>query len=65
MRLKKAGQGVYKLRHLFATLADECEDRNAVSRLMGHSLGIKDHYVRVDEARLRKVVEHVRQRLLG
>lgn len=63
--LKTHGVGFYKLRHLFATTADRCIDRNAVSVLMGHSLGgSRDHYIRVGVDRLRQVVEFVRHELL-
>jgi integrase len=65
MGLKLAGQSFGKLRHLHQTIADEAGDPHATFALAGHALpGAKSHYVKVDEARLRKVVEHIRNVLL-
>ena len=57
------GRGFYALRHTFRTIADEVEDRRAIDLIMGHENGadIATHYVeRIDDERLRRVVEHVR-----
>lgn len=62
--LKFPRQNFAKLRHLMCTTADAFKDRNAVSVLMGHSLGIKDHYVIVSEERLRDCAEYVRAHLI-
>lgn len=63
--LKVKRQSFYKLRHVFASTADRCEDRNAVSLLMGHALpGSRGRYIKVGEDRLRKVVEYVRHQLI-
>lgn len=59
----KEGRGFYALRHTFRTIADEVGDRRAIDLIMGHENGadIATHYVeRIDDERLRKVVEHVR-----
>lgn len=63
--LKFPRQGFYKLKHLHATTADRAGDPHATFALAGHELpGSKSHYVRVDEDRLRRVVEFVRQELI-
>lgn len=64
--LRIRGQSFYKLRHLFATIADRSKDRNALSVLMGHALpGARGHYIEVGVDRLREVVESVRQHILN
>lgn len=63
--LRIPGQNFYKLRHLFATTADQFIDTHAVSVLMGHALpGSRGHYIRVSDERLRAVVAFVRKKLL-
>lgn len=63
--LKIDKQGPYKLRHLFATIADSAGDPHATSILMGHALpGSRGSYINVSEERLRAVVDHVRRKLL-
>jgi len=62
--MHRAGRGFYALRHTFRTVADEIPDRVAIDLIMGHEDGsdIAVHYVeRIDDARLRRVVEHVRK----
>jgi integrase len=60
----EGGRGFYALRHTFRTVADEVGDRRAIDLIMGHENGadIATHYVeRIDDERLRRVVEHVRE----
>jgi integrase len=71
--LKKAaglhhdGIGFYTLRHVFRTVADGARDPVAIDLIMGHtdpSMG--GHYrERVEDGRLKAVVEHVRAWLFG
>ncbi len=63
----KIGGRFYALRHSFLTVADECRDRVAVGRIMGHSDNtISDSYrERIDDARLVAVADHVRAWLLA
>jgi|GEM_PF-7026858 len=62
---KVAGESFYKLKHAFSTAADEAGDPHATFVLTGHALpGAKSHYVKVSEARLRAVVDHVRSVLM-
>lgn len=65
--IAKDRRGFYALRHTFRTIADEVGngggDRRAIDLIMGHENGadIATAYVeRIDDERLRKVVEHVR-----
>lgn len=60
--LAKAGFGFYTLRHVFRTVADGARDIPAVRAIMGHvDAGIDAVYrERIDDARLRAVVDHVR-----
>jgi integrase len=62
--LKRPGVAFYALRHTFRTVADAVPDRPAVDLIMGHTEAADDmrgRYVEyVDDARLRRVVEHVR-----
>jgi integrase len=63
--LKIDGQSFYKLKHLHCTVADMAGDPHATFALAGHELpGAKGHYVKIDEGRIRKVVEFVRHHLL-
>lgn len=62
--LKRDGESFYKLKHTFSTAASECLDSDALKILMGHTLGVRGHYVRISEERLRAVVTHVRKVLL-
>lgn len=63
--LKIAGQSFYKLRHLHATTADAFGDVHASLVLTGHGVpGARGFYVRVDTARLVKLVEYLRHRIL-
>ena len=58
----RAGLGMYTMRHVFRTIADESLDRTAIDRIMGHA----DHTMGarytewISDERLRRVVEHVR-----
>lgn len=60
--LQKNGRGFYTLRHVFRTIADETQDFPACDLIMGHgdeSMAAR-YREKVDDARLVKVVEHVR-----
>ena len=54
-------------RHTFRTIADESRDFPAILRIMGHAdHSISDHYrERIDDSRLLRVVDYVREWLLG
>lgn len=61
--IRKAGVGHYALRHVFATIGGDVNDREAVDYCMGHkddsiSAGYREG---IDPERVRKVCEHVRQ----
>ncbi len=63
--LKVTGQGMYKCRHLHASIADQFGDENARRVLMGHALsGSAGHYIEVGEDRLRKLVGFIREHLI-
>jgi integrase len=63
--LKIEGQSFYKIKHLHATTADKAGDPHATFALAGHALpGSRSHYVRIDELRLREVVDFVRHHLI-
>jgi integrase len=66
-KITVAGKSFYSLRHTFQTVGDETKDFVAVSALMGHVDGsISGHYrERIDDNRLRAVVDHVRKWLFG
>jgi integrase len=54
--------GFYSLRHAFETIAGGSKDPVAVDLIVGHTDGsMAAHYrERIDDARLRAVVDHVR-----
>jgi integrase len=61
------GIGFYTLRHVFRTVADAARDPVAIDLIMGHndpSMGGR-YRERIDDSRLRAVVEHVRAWLFG
>jgi integrase len=57
----------YTLRHTFRTVADEAKDQPACNHIMGHEPPeMATHYrERIDDARLKAVVDHVRGWLFG
>jgi integrase len=59
--------GFYSLRHIFRTVADAARDPVAIDCIMGHSdPTMGGHYrERIDDSRLKAVVEHVRSWLFG
>jgi len=65
--LKRPGVAFYALRHGFETIAGETADQVAVDSVMGHiAQNMAGHYrERISDDRLRRVVEFVRQWLLG
>jgi integrase len=66
--LQRPGHGFYTLRHVFRTVADEVMDRSAIDVIMGHEpedVGGKYYLERVDDARLRRVTDHVHAWLFG
>jgi integrase len=60
---RREGVGFYSLRHVFETIGGESKDQVAVDLIMGHTdPTMAGHYrERVDDARLRAVVDHVRK----
>jgi integrase len=62
-KVHSAGLGFYALRRAFRTSADATLDRAACDLVMGHSdPSMGAHYVQgIDDARLERVAEHVRQ----
>jgi integrase len=66
-RAKKARPGLtfYALRHTFQTVAEGARDLVAVQAIMGHAPSSSDmsavYRERVDDDRLRAVVDHVRR----
>ena len=65
--LYQRGRAFYGLRHTFATIGDEARDAVALASLMGHSdASMAGHYrERIEDARLRAVVDHVHEWLFG
>jgi integrase len=65
--LYRDGLGFYSLRHIFRTVADAARDPVAIDLIMGHTdPTMGGHYrERVEDDRLRAVVEHVRRWLFG
>jgi integrase len=63
LSLRRKGIGFYALRHVFETVGGESKDQVAVDCIMGHSdPSMAAHYrERVDDSRLRAVVDHVRK----
>lgn len=63
--LDRSGIGFYTLRHTFRTWADETRDQHAIHRIMGHAIpGMSGIYVEeIGIERLRKVVDHVREKV--
>ena len=64
-KLKRRGIGFYTLRHTFRTWADETNDQHAIHLIMGHAIpGMSGIYVEeIGVERLRRVVDHVRNKL--
>ncbi|MAT70672.1 MAG: hypothetical protein CMJ58_14235 [Planctomycetaceae bacterium] len=63
--LRRPRRGFYSLRHTFATLAGGSLDQVAVNAIMGHvdNSMAAEYRERIDDQRLRKVVDHVRRSL--
>jgi integrase len=63
--MRGVGWSFYRLRHVHSSAADKFGDLHATLRLRGHALpGAAGHYVRVEEDRLRRLVEFLRHELL-
>src|SRR5262249_62018014 len=60
-------RGFYALRHTFRTVADEAKDQPATDFIMGHEVPHMSAVYRetISDARLRAVVDHVREWLFG
>jgi integrase len=58
----RKGLGFYTLRHVHRTIADEAKDQPAADYIMGHARGdmASVYRERIDDSRLRAVVDHVR-----
>ncbi len=65
--IEREGVNFYACRHTFRTVADASGDQRAIDRIMGHESGhISTAYVeRIEDARLRKVSDHVRRWLFA
>ena len=65
--LYRPGFGFYTLRHVFETIGGDARDQVAVNAIMGHSdrSMAAVYRERIEDDRLRAVVTHVRQWLLG
>jgi len=67
--VKRPGLTFYSLRHSFQTIAEGARDLAAVQSIMGHAASgshmSSTYRERVDDDRLRAVVEHVRKWLFG
>ena len=63
-KIERPGLTFYSLRHTFQTIAEGARDLSAVQAIMGHAASENDmsarYRERVDDERLRAVVEHVR-----
>jgi integrase len=61
LKLHRKRAGFYTLRHVFRTVADAARDTPAVDLIMGHNdPSMAGHYrERIDDTRLRTVVDHV------
>jgi integrase len=59
----RRGRGLYTLRHVFRTIADESKDQVAVDHVMGHARDDMASVYRetISDARLRAVADHVRR----
>ena len=68
LKIKRPGLSFYALRHTFRTVADETHDYPAIDRIMGHedaSTMATRYRERIDDDRLRRVTDHVREWLFG
>jgi integrase len=67
LKLHRDGMGFYTMRHVCQTIGEETLDFPAVRAIMGHSdASMSAHYrERIDDSRLRKVVDHIRKWLFG
>jgi integrase len=65
--VKRPGRGVYSLRHTTQTIGGEARDPDAVRMIMGHAdQSMSDAYrEKIDDSRLQRVADHVRQWLFG
>ena len=67
--VKRPGLTFYSLRHTFQTVGEGAKDLAAVQSIMGHAASGSDmsatYRERVDDERLRAVVDHVRKWLFG
>jgi integrase len=63
----RKGLGIYTLRHVFRTVADEVKDQPAADLIMGHESSHMStvYRERISDGRLRAVVDHVRAWLFG
>jgi integrase len=63
----RKGRGLYTLRHVFRTVADEARDQPAADYIMGHEVPHMSSVYRetISDARLRAVADHVRKWLFG
>ena len=65
--MRRTGVGFYGFRHTFETIASATNDYAAVDRVMGHEIkgaSRKEYLREIELARLRKVVNHVRAKVL-
>ena len=65
--MKRPGLSAYVLRHVHRTIADEVGDKGACDRIMGHAdKSMAAEYIeRIDDDRLRRVADHVRDWLFS
>ncbi|MGA2259558.1 MAG: integrase, partial [Thermoguttaceae bacterium] len=68
-KVNRKGLSFYALRHTFQTIAEGVRDLSAVQAIMGHAASGNDmsatYRERVDDERLKAVVDHVRGWLFG